>query len=203
MNFLAHLYLSGKNEEVALGNFIADAIKGSHYKQFPDGIARGILLHRQIDYFTDSHPVFRRSKGRLAPKYGIFSGIIVDLYYDHFLARNWSHYSEEKLQDFVARSYFLLLRKYQFLPARSKRILPFMISQNWLAGYADFDRLQMVFNGMSRRTNHLSGMENAITDLKSGYALYENDFRDFFPAIVSHIDGFRRNLLSDQSSYKP
>jgi acyl carrier protein phosphodiesterase len=197
MNFLAHLYLSGENEEVALGNFIADAIKGSHYKDFPENVAKGILLHREIDHFTDNHPVFRQSKSRLVPKYRIFSGIIVDIFYDHYLARNWNDFSAERLNQFVARAYFLLVRKFHLLPARSKRILPFMVSQNWLVGYADFDSLQKVFNGMSRRTNNLSGMENAITDLKADYQLYEDEFRLFFPEIVEHISHFRRNLMEE------
>ena len=93
----------------------------------------------------------------------MFSGVIVDIYYDHFLARYWNEFSEEDLNQFVSRAYFLLIRKFHLLPARSKRILPFMVSQNWLVGYADFDSLQRVFNGMSRRTNNLSGMENAIS----------------------------------------
>jgi acyl carrier protein phosphodiesterase len=197
MNFLAHLYLSGENEEVALGNFIADAIKGSHYKDFPENVAKGILLHREIDHFTDNHPVFRQSKSRLVPKYRIFSGIIVDIFYDHYLARNWNDFSAEHLNHFVSRAYFLLVRKFHLLPARSKRILPFMVSQNWLVGYADFDSLQKVFNGMSRRTNNLSGMENAITDLKADYQLYEDEFRLFFPEIVAHISQFRRNLMDE------
>lgn len=197
MNFLAHLYLSGENEEVALGNFIADAIKGSHYKDFPENVAKGILLHREIDHFTDNHPVFRQSKSRLVPKYRIFSGIIVDIFYDHYLARNWNDFSAEHLNQFVSRAYFLLVRKFHLLPARSKRILPFMVSQNWLVGYADFDSLQKVFNGMSRRTNNLSGMENAIVDLKADYQLYEDEFRLFFPEIVTHISKFRRNLMAE------
>lgn len=200
MNFLAHLYLSGKNEDVALGNFIADAVKGSHYKNYPENVAKGILLHREIDHYTDNHPVFRQSKSRLVPKYGIFSGIIVDIYYDHYLAKNWKDFSDEKLNDFVARSYFLLVRKFHLLPARSKRILPFLVSQNWLAGYADFESLRKVFNGMSRRTNNLSGMENAVDDLKSDYAFFEKEFREFFPEIISHSDDFRRNLMAGRSS---
>jgi acyl carrier protein phosphodiesterase len=205
MNFLAHLYLSGNDENVILGNFIADAVKGSHYKNYPDGVSKGILLHREIDHYTDNHPVFRRSKSRLTSRYGIFSGIIVDIYYDHFLSRNWEDFSQARLREFVASAYFILIRKYHLLPPRSKRILPFMISQNWLVGYANFDSLQRVFNGMSRRTNNQSGMENAITDLKADYEHFENDFREFFPEIISHIDLFRSNLLSGYSSdvHKP
>jgi acyl carrier protein phosphodiesterase len=202
MNFLAHLYLSGKEEDVIVGNFVADAVKGNALHRFPEGMERGMRLHREIDHYTDQHPVFRSSKNRLAPKYRMWSGVIVDLYYDHFLAKYWTEYSEENLQQLVSRTHFLLIRKFNMLPPRSKRILPFMITQNWLVGYRDLNVLQKVFNGMSRRTSHPSGMENAIGDLKDGYDLYENEFRAFFPDIVRHIDQYRSNLQAGSSSLR-
>jgi acyl carrier protein phosphodiesterase len=200
MNFLAHLYLSGKEEDVIIGNFVADAVKGNSLQKYPEGMERGIRLHREIDHYTDRHPVFRASKNRLSPKYRMYAGVIVDLYYDHFLAKYWAEYSSEDLKQMVARTYFLLLRRFHMLPPRSRRILPFMITQNWLVGYRDLDSLQRVFNGMSRRTNHLSGMENAIGDLKAAYDLYENEFRGFFPEIILHIDKYRSNLQAGSSS---
>ena len=200
MNFFAHLFLSGKEEDVIVGNFVADAVKGNSLHNFPEGIERGIRLHREIDYFTDQHPVVRASKSRLSPNYRMYSGVIVDLYYDHFLAKYWSDFSDEDLQQLVSRTYFLLIRRFHLLPARSRRILPFMITRNWLVGYRDLEILQQVFNGMSRRTTHPSGMENAITDLKADYDLYENEFRAFFPEIIHHIDKYRSNLQAGSSS---
>lgn len=200
MNFLAHLYLSGKEEDVIIGNFVADAIKGNSLQRFPEGMERGIRLHREIDHYTDSHPVFKASRSRLVPRYRMYAGVIVDLYYDHFLARYWNEYSEEDLSQFVASTYFLMIRRFNLLPPRSRRILPFMITQNWLVNYRDLNSLQRVFYGMSRRTSHPSGMENAIRDLESGYALYENEFRAFFPEIIKHIDNYRSNLQAGSSS---
>lgn len=196
MNFLAHLYLSGNEEDVIVGNFVADAVKGNFLNRFPDGMERGIKLHREIDHYTDNHLIVKESKNRLAPKYRMYSGVIVDIYYDHFLAKYWNEFSEEDLRRLVSRTYFLLIRRYHLLPPRSKRILPFMVAQNWLVGYRDLDVLQKVFNGMSRRTNHRSGMENAVFDLKKDYLLYENEFRAFFPEIIQHINTFRRNIPS-------
>lgn len=94
----------------------------------------------------------------------------------------------------VSKTYFLLVRKFHLLPARSQMILPFMITQNWLVGYRDLSVMQRVFNGMSRRTNHQSGMENAISDLEADYILFENEFREFFPEIKNHIHIYRSNL---------
>jgi len=191
MNFLAHLYLSEDNDGVTLGNFIADAVKGSQFDHFPVDVVRGIRLHREIDSFTDSHPVFRQSKARLSARYRMFSGVIVDLYYDHFLARNWHDYSDRDLEKFVSETYKMLLRNYAILPSRSKRILPFMIAQNWLVGYADLDRLARVFQGMSRRSRFESGMEHAVEDLEAAYPEFEREFRQFFPEIIRHIEQYR------------
>lgn len=194
MNFLAHLYLSGKNEGVILGNFIADSVKGSMLDHFPGDVIKGIKFHREIDTFTDHHPVFLLSKARLSENYSKFSGVIVDLYYDHFLARNWPDYSDIDLEKYVAQNYKLLLRNYSLLPPRSKRILPFMIAQNWLVGYANLEKLRRVFQGMSRRTRFISGMENAVDDLEKDYASYEAEFRLFFPDLVAHAAQYRKNI---------
>lgn len=184
MNFLAHLYLSPEDEHITLGNFIADAVKGKDFDKYNDKIKEGILLHRAIDKYTDQHPVFRRSSQRLNGKYKKYSVVIIDIYYDHFLARNWEDYSKTDLVDFVSRAYKILIKNYFLLPKKSKRILPFMIAQNWLVGYANFVDLQRVFNGMARRTAFDSGMENALTDLKNNYTVFENDFREFFPELI-------------------
>ena len=184
MNFLAHLYLSPEDEHITLGNFIADAVKGKNFDKYNDKIKEGILLHRAIDKYTDQHPVFRRSSQRLNGKYKKYSVVIIDIYYDHFLARNWEDYSKTDLVDFVSRAYKILIKNYFLLPKKSKRILPFMIAQNWLVGYANFVDLQRVFNGMARRTAFDSGMENALTDLKNNYTVFENDFREFFPDLI-------------------
>jgi len=200
MNFLAHIYLSGNEEEVIVGNFVADAVKGNSLHRFPEGFERGIRLHREIDSFTDKHPVVRASKNRLSPKYRMYAGVIVDIFYDHFLAKYWSEYSDEELEKLVSKTYFLLIRRFHMLPPRSKRILPFMVTQNWLVGYRYFSVLEKVFYGMSRRTSHPSGMENAVEDLKADYSLYEEEFRAFFPEIISHIDLYRSNLKAGSSS---
>lgn len=194
MNFLAHLYLSGNDEEIRFGNFIADAVKGKVINNYPRGVRNGIRLHRSIDTFTDRHPVVKASISRLIPKYRKFSGIVVDLYYDHFLARNWDKFSGNDLETFVQDAYKMLLNRYEELPPRSKRILPYMVSQNWLAGYRRFDVMEQVFGGMSRRAKFYSGMENAVDDLKLYYDEFREEFFGFFPDIIRHSEEFRKKL---------
>lgn len=187
MNFLAHLFLSPPHEEVILGNFIADAVKGKMFENYSAGVQTGILLHRQIDQFTDQHPVVKRSMDRLYPKYKRYSGVIVDIYYDHFLARYWDEFHSDDLKEFVSEAYQILIHHFKQLPPRSKRILPFMITQNWLVNYSNFKDLKRVFGGMSRRTSNESRMDEAIDELKLNYSQFEDEFRQFMPDIIKFV----------------
>lgn len=196
MNFLAHAYLSGNDDQILIGNFIADSVKGSDAKRFTEGIQKGIRLHRKIDAFTDLHPAFIQSKNRLQKDYGKFSGVIIDIYYDHFLALNWSEYSNTDLSEFAIKVYSLMLGNYTILPPRSKRILPYMIIHNWLVGYSRFTDLQWVFNGMSRRSKkYESGMEDAVKSLKLDYENFKADFETFFPDMIKAAKQFRDELV--------
>ena len=195
VNFLAHAYLSGDNENILFGNFIADAVKGRAFNLYPEQVQRGIQLHRMIDHYTDSHRLFKSSKKRLTNNYGKFASVIVDIFYDHYLARNWNNYSDIELNEFVSGTYKILIKNFSLLPAKSKKILPFMISQNWLVGYANFDGLTRVFNGMSRRTKkYNSGMEHAVASLQKDYMLYHHEFTGFFPELINHVEEIRVNL---------
>ena len=184
MNYLAHVYLSGDNEETLIGNFIADHVKGKAIMGFSDGIKAGIKLHREIDQFTDSHPQFLESKKRLAHNYRKYAGVIVDMFYDHFLAANWQDYSDEDLQLFTQRVYRIMMNRYLKLPKKTKYILPFMAKSNWLMNYGNFEGLHRALSGMAKRTPFDSGMENATDDLRNDYELYEQEFRVFFPEVM-------------------
>jgi acyl carrier protein phosphodiesterase len=138
MNFLAHIYLSGNNDLVTIGNFMADGIHGKKYLDFPKDIQTGILLHRQIDTFTDAHKTFRESTKRLHKNYGHYSGVIVDILYDHFLAKNWTHYSDTTLDVFVDNFYDSLQVHFKILPSRIQKMMPYMISDNWLLELQEF-----------------------------------------------------------------
>ncbi|AWX46216.1 [Acyl-carrier-protein] phosphodiesterase [Flagellimonas maritima] len=184
MNFLAHIYLSFGDDEITLGNFFADHIKGNKYKHFPERIQKGILLHREIDTFTDSHPIAKQSSKRLHKNYSHYSRVIVDIFYDHFLAKNWSAYSKVALSSFVENFYDLLQKNYAVLPLPTQRIMPYMISGNWLLSYANLDGISKVLNGMNRRTKNKSRMNHAILDLEEHYEAFENEFTQFFEELI-------------------
>lgn len=188
MNFLAHLYLSPLNQDLIFGNFIADSVKGKMINDFSVEVQAGIRLHRSIDNFTDNHPIFKQSRARLKPTYNHYSGVIVDIFYDHFLAKYWSDFSDEDLNFFVRKHYCFLISRFRQLPKKSKFILPFMISQNWLVNYSNLDSLEKVFKGMDRRTKNKSGMKTAVISLQKDYKLFEADFRNFFPDIKIFVD---------------
>ncbi|EDM43433.1 hypothetical protein SCB49_00250 [unidentified eubacterium SCB49] len=180
MNFLAHIYLSGDNEGVTIGNFIADGIKGKKYQKYPSTIQKGILLHRFIDSFTDSHPTVRKSTKRLHEKHGHYSGVVVDILYDHFLAKNWNQYSDTTLENYVNNFYEMLQDNYVMLPTRIQRMMPYMIADNWLLSYATIPGIDKILTQMSVRVNGKSNMNFAVLELKEFYTEFEEEFTSFF-----------------------
>ncbi len=184
MNFLAHIYLSGNNDFIKIGNFMADGIRGYDYLNFPDDVKKGILLHRQIDTFTDSHLVYRKSKHRLHEKYGHYSGVIMDILYDHFLAKNWKNYSDEKLEIFADNFYKSLFANEEILTDKTKNMLPYMYDRNWLVSYATIAGIEMILFQMDYRTKHRANMQEAIVELKQFYIEFENEFTLFFDELM-------------------
>ncbi|NJB35726.1 ACP phosphodiesterase [Croceivirga sp. JEA036] len=184
MNFLAHIYLSFDQPEITVGNFIADHIRANKYQHLPERIQQGILLHRAIDTFTDTHPIPKKSSKKLHKNYGHYSRVIVDIYYDHFLAKNWHRYSNEPLLDYVENFYSLLEDYFTILPKATQRMIPYMIADNWLYNYANLAGIAKVLNGMNRRTKNRSKMNFAILDLEEHYTAFEQEFVTFFDELV-------------------
>ena len=187
MNYLAHLFLAGTDPEIILGNFIADHVKGSDVLKYSDNIRKGILMHRAIDTFTDQHPVVKESIARLRADFRKYAGVIVDMYYDHYLSANWDEYSDQDLPDFTKTRYTILNTFKSIIPERSARLLFYMEKQNWLLSYGSFEGMQQAFNGMSRRTTFESNMEFAVVNLKAGYPEFRQEFKQFFPDLQVYV----------------
>lgn len=184
MNFLAHIYLSHDDDEIKIGNFIADGIRGKKYTEYPPQIQRGILLHRHIDTFTDAHPTVRKSTKRLHKNYSHYSSVIVDILYDHFLAKNWKHYSTIPLERYADNFYKLLENHYEMLPQHVQRLLPHMIQENWLVSYASIKGITKVLEGMNKRTQNRSKMNLAVVELQEYYDEFEAEFTSFFDELI-------------------
>ncbi len=180
MNFLAHLYLSGNDEDIMIGNFIADGIKGNRYENYPKQIKKGILLHRFIDDYTDTHPVCLETKILLRPKYHKLAPILVDMIYDHFLAKHWQNFRPIPLRDFVDKTYNTLQNRFEDLTPPIQRMLPFMIQYDWLYNYQFKEGMERVFLGMSRRVRQGDVIKHGWEDLAANYDVIENQFFTFF-----------------------
>jgi acyl carrier protein phosphodiesterase len=180
MNYLAHISLSGNDEFVQIGNFIADGVKGKKYELYSFKIKIGILLHRQIDWFTDNNIVVRKSKRRLNNRYGHYKGVIIDIFYDHFLAKNWTNYSDVPLHKFTHAFYKKLNDNFDLLPEKVKYLTPYMINGDWLTNYSNLEGIENVLVGMNKRTQGKSEMHLSIYDLKEHYQEFEQDFASFF-----------------------
>ena len=188
MNYLAHIYLSGNNDLLKIGNFMADSIRGKSYLDYPDEVQKGILLHRFIDTFTDAHPIYRKSKHRLHTQYHHYSGVIMDIVYDHFLAKNWNVYSDESLENYAETFYQLLQDNYSILTEKTKEMLPTMIANNWLLSYASLTGLEMILCNMDRRTKNRVNMHKAIVEVEQFYEEFEEEFFLFFKDLQLHCE---------------
>mgnify|MGYP002639509913 CR=1 FL=1 len=177
---------------------MADGIRGNKFSHYPTEIKHGILLHREIDTFTDAHPIVRKSKRRLHKRYGHYAGVIIDIFYDHYLAKNWHHYSEIPLDVYVQSVYKLLQENLKILPEKTQQLLPYMIEYNWLYNYQYVDGIQRVLNGMNRRTNLISQMHLAVEDLQLLDAEFDEDFRQFFEDL--RIFSNRKTIEINQST---
>jgi acyl carrier protein phosphodiesterase len=185
MNFLAHAVLSFENPDIMVGNFIADFIKGNDYMNYSEPVRKGILLHREIDHFTDRHPQVRLSKRRLYEPYHHYSGVIVDMYYDHFLAANFFKFHTTPLESFTQIVYKTVGQHGEQLPEKAENILHYMSKGNWLLNYAQIPGVEQALKGMARRTRFKSNMEYAGASLRSDYLSFYTEFMIFFPKVVA------------------
>lgn len=199
MNFLAHIYLSGSNKEVIIGNFIADGIKGKNYNYYPTDVKIGILLHREIDTFTDAHPIVKQSTKRLHKKHRHYSGVIVDMFYDHLLAKNWNQYSDVPLESFATNFYEIVQEASDSLPDRIQYMLSYMIPNNWLVSYASKEGIAKALSGLSRRVTSENNMHEAIHDLEAHYDQFQQEFTGFFSELRIFA---AEKLIELNSSYK-
>lgn len=191
MNFLGHFYLSQNDTGLILGNYIADFVKGKSYRLYPEEVARGILLHRRIDEFTDTHAMVRQGRRRLFEKYRHFGGIIIDMYYDHYLASRWHEYSGSSLTDFADFIYQTIEKNLASLPSQSQYMFTYMKNGNWLMRYRTMEGLDKSLRGMAGRINHPSKLEQANEELQRYYTEYNDEFSLFMTDLVREFGACR------------
>lgn len=191
MNYLAHLYLAENSPESLLGNFLGDFVKGQAINLYSDAIKKGIQLHRKVDAYTDSHPIFLESKRLISNINKRYAGIIVDVFYDHFLAINWSKYSSITLNEYAANIYRILQENEEILPDSLKKVMPNIIADNRLVSYADIQGISDVLERISARLKRANSLGKAIEDLLANYKRFESDFARFFPDLINYVNTLR------------
>lgn len=189
MNYLAHIYLSDNTDESMLGNFLGDFVNKSLENNFEYSIREGIFMHRKLDSFTDSNLVFLESKKRISNLNRRFAGVLIDMFYDHFLAKNWSQYSPIALEEY-ADNFYSMLEKFSYcLPDKLTKRLPYMIEENWLLSYKDISGIKVPLERISRRFSESAHpLVNPSDELIKNYESLESDFKKFFPCAIEYAN---------------
>jgi acyl carrier protein phosphodiesterase len=189
VNFLVHLYLSGNDPEILVGNFMGDFVKGRVDEGFPHPLRDGIVLHRRIDTFAQHHPLFRRSRQRLAPCYGLYRGVMVDLFFDHFLVVEWDAWSPEPLDSWLARKRAIVDAHQSQLPPRLQGLVP-VIFEELIPSYREVEGIGRALERMSRRVSRSNPLAGGERELAVHYADLRDDFRHFLPAARDFVAGY-------------
>ncbi len=194
MNFLAHFFLSNKIENIIIGNFLGDFVRGNKYNEYPEEIAKGIMLHRNIDTFTDKHPIILQTNKRLHADFGKYAPVITDIYYDHFLGVHFDKYKfknqndVDKLSNFSIFIYETLKKNYHVLPSLAQQVFLRMQKQDWLTHYATLYGMEQSLNGLSHRAKYATNLYKSYDFLKQNYSDIESDFLSFFPDIIQFVE---------------
>jgi acyl carrier protein phosphodiesterase len=184
VNYLAHLFLAGDSPESRIGGLLGDFLQGVDRRQYSDAIQRGIRLHHEVDVFADSHALFARSRNRLRPPYRRYAGVLVDIFYDHFLAARWASFSREPLEAFSQGVYEVLSAHENTLPPRLRRMLPRMVAEDWLTSYRAREGIDRTLRRLSRRLKRENPLPEAVCQLDEHYGELEQDFLGFFPRLI-------------------
>ncbi|MFT5122958.1 MAG: acyl carrier protein phosphodiesterase [Kiritimatiellia bacterium] len=192
MNYLAHIYLAEPELESRLGNFVADFLRGVDRDQFSPRVMDGIRMHWKVDQFTDAHPVFKQSRARLPVDHRRYAGILIDIFYDHFLARHWDQfglgpldvYADEVLDRFIAYE--------GFLPERARWVIQRLKLDRRFTSYATINGIDEVLCGVSLRLSKINPLCGAVSGLEDAYDGLEADFFAFFPELVGYAETLKR-----------
>ena len=184
MNYLAHLYLSDSDPDSRVGSLMGDFVKGRVGDDFKPSVREGILLHRKVDSFTDAHPFIRQSKARISPGFRRYAGILVDIFYDHFLATRWHQWSDVSLDEFAGEIYGMLRERQDTFPESMQRSMRYMVSRRLLQSYREIGGVHDALRGIETRLKRPSRLGESVRELEQNYTALRSDFEQFFPLLV-------------------
>lgn len=186
MNYLAHLYFGRKTEPSLVGNLMGDFVKGNEESLreiYPNEVVDGVLMHRKIDVFTDAHQHFHEAKILLGSNVVRYAGVVLDIFFDHFLAKHWDKYGENELSDFIEHCHKTLSSHQDWLSPELKEALPSLISHDVLASYENKSGVKLALERISKRSKHGADFTDAYADFERNYDEFEKIFKDFFPIV--------------------
>jgi len=180
MNYLAHAFLSNNENDLLIGNFIADHLRGNNFTGYPQTIIEGVLLHRRIDTFTDAHPEFKKSKRIFYKGFEKYSGILIDIYFDYFLAKDFEKYSNVSLDLFSKNVYTVYTSHLDLLAESSTRFLDYVVKNNIYLSYSRLEGIETVLNHLSHRIKHRVQLDQSIQLFKEHEKELQENFNLFF-----------------------
>ncbi|HEX4951515.1 MAG TPA: ACP phosphodiesterase [Blastocatellia bacterium] len=187
MNYLAHLFLADDTPEALVGAMLGDFVKGAAKNNYSPVIQHNIELHRRIDSFTDAHPIVRESKTIMTAERRRYAGVLLDIFYDHFLAQHWSRFSRIALPAFTQNVYAVLHQHHDLLPEKLQRMLPYMKAEDWLGSYARVEWVELTLHRMSQRLTKGAPLASGTSELRTHYERFEADFLRFFPDLCDFV----------------
>jgi acyl carrier protein phosphodiesterase len=203
MNFLAHTYLSFNVPGLIVGNYLGDFIKNSEVASLPPAVREGILLHRYIDSYTDSHLAVKAGTKLLHKSMGKYAPVVLDIYFDFLLSKRWSDFNDLALDTFCKESYVALLSYQSIMPESIAIRFQKMVNDRWLGNYKTYAGLQRVFGFLSRRAKFKSNIEKAPEFLFQIEDRLESVFMEFFPDIIDSVrneSGAMQNVIEHHKS---
>ena len=194
MNYLSHLFLAESSEESIIGNLLGDFVKGRLMDNYSPEIIRGIKTHRKIDFYTDKHPVVKETRKLISNERRKYSGVLVDIFFDHFLSVYWDSYSDSDFDEFIEKSYEILLKYRDIYPEKGKILIPRIVEKDWLRKYKSLDGLKLVFEKMSLRISRENPLPGSEQELIDNYTDMESNFKKFFPDLIKFVEEIREGL---------
>ncbi|SES70190.1 acyl carrier protein phosphodiesterase [Thalassotalea agarivorans] len=188
MNFLAHLFLAQPTPHSCVGNLLGDFRKGIARDAFPPLVLAGLENHYAVDKFTDTHPDILALKSLFSPQKRRFSGIIIDVTFDHFLLKHWQEYSTQNQQSYIAQCYQHLVDGHSYMPASMQLTIEKMVTQDWLSSYQDIEAIGRALNNIANRIRFKNQFQNSLEEINANYSQLEQTFLAFFPALMRHVN---------------
>lgn len=190
MNFVAHQFLSFRNPEIQIGNLLGEIVRGKDFENYHGDLQKGILLHREIDSFTDNHPIVKNSTQKFHERYGKYAPVIVDVLYDYILISHWNQFSKETYDKFVADCYELFRNRFDEFPPNLQFIIKHLLKYDWFNNYKTIEGIGQTLKGISQRSKFKNNIASAVEEIELYKTEFEQDFHQFFPELSLHCKSF-------------